>query len=59
VLLLALVGVSNAQVSIKERVSIRASRSKLPRVSSVEMSLEPISFSFGECGSLEDEPDKR
>jgi hypothetical protein len=59
VLLLAIVEVSNAQVSIKERVSVRPSSSNLPGVSSVDMSLEPISFSFGECGSLEGDLDSR
>lgn len=58
-LFLAFVVGSNAQVSIKERVSIRPSSLNPPSVSSIEMSLEPISFSFGECGSLEGELDSR
>jgi hypothetical protein len=59
VLFLALAGVSTAQVSIKERVGIRPSSSTPPGVTSIAMSLEPISFSFGECGSLEEGLDNR
>ena len=50
---------SNAQVSIKERVSIRPSSAIPLGVLSDGMSLEPISFSFGECGSLEGDLDSR
>jgi hypothetical protein len=59
VLFLALAGVSTAQVSIKERVGIRPSSSALQGVSSVVMNLGPISFSLGECGSLEGNLDSR